>query len=165
MTTSTTLAKRWHIGNWSPLGWLETVIKAAAFVVAISTLGTALSNGAFTAPTGGRLVQVLVLAFLSLGLTGAIFERYMQREIIAMVFVLVNNVAHWGMVYGLLTLPDIGNALPIFASLMLCGDVVKLVWLYVSGYTQDGRPQRIFYILTIGFIIGYSIIFLISTFG
>ncbi len=160
-----TLTKRWYIGNWSSLGWLETVIKVTAFVVAISTLGTALSTGSFMAPTGGRLVQVIVLGFLSLGLTAAIFERYMQREIIAMVFVLVNNVAHWGMVYALLTLRDIGNALPIFASLMLGGDVVKLVWLYVSGYTQDGIPQRIFYILTIGFIIGYVIICLLALSG
>ncbi len=163
--TTTPPVKRWYVGNWSPLGWLETVIKAAAFVVAFSTLATALSNGVFTAPSGIRLVQVIVLVLLTLGLVGAIFERYMQREIIAMVFVLVNNVAHWGMVYALLVLPDIGNALPIFVSLMLCGDVVKLVWLRVSGYTQDGRPQSIFYFLTGFYVVGYVIILLLALSG
>jgi len=87
----TTTPKQWHVGNWSALGWLETVIKAAAFVAGISALLSALSGGTFTTPTGGRLVQVLVLGFAALALTGAIVERYMQREIIAMVFVLVNN--------------------------------------------------------------------------
>lgn len=154
--------KGWHVGDWSPLGWLETIIKAVAFVVAISTLINALSNGVFAAPSGARLVQVIVLALLSLGLLGAIFERYTQREIIAMVFVLVNNIAHWGMVYALLTLRDVNNPLSIFAVLMLCGDVVKLVWLRVSGYTQDGRPQSIFYFLTGFYIVGYVIILLLS---
>ncbi|MCA0457325.1 MAG: hypothetical protein LCI00_25360 [Chloroflexi bacterium] len=161
----TTTPKQWHVGNWSALGWLETVIKAAAFVAGISALLSALSGGTFTTPTGGRLVQVLVLGFAALALTGAIVERYMQREIIAMVFVLVNNVAHWGMVYALLVEPGPGGKLLVFASLMLCGDVVKLVWLRVSGYTQDGRPQRIFYVLTSGFIIAYVVILLLAVAG
>lgn len=158
--TTTPPVKRWYVGNWSPLGWLETVIKAAAFLVAFITLANALSNGVFTAPSGIRLVQVIVLAVLALGLIGAIVERYMQREIIAMVFVLLNNIAHWGMVYALLTLADVDNPLTIFAALMLCGDVVKLVWLRVSGYTQDGRPQSIFYFLTGFYVVGYVIILL-----
>ena len=154
--------KKWHVANWSPLGWLETGIKLIAFVSAIFALIQALSNGTFISPSGTRLIQVIILVFLALGLFGAIFERYMQREIIAMIFVLVNNIAHWGMVYALLTIPGPGTLLLIFAGLMLLGDLVKIYWLRVSGFTQDGRPQSIFYILTGGYVVGYVIILLLA---
>ena len=160
--TSTTPPKQWYVANWSALGWLETGIKLVAFAAAILALIQALSSGTFNAPSGTRLVQGIILAFLALGLFGAIFERYMQREIIAMIFVLVNNVVHWGMVYALLTLPGPASLLLIFATLMLLGDLVKIYWLRVSGFTQDGRPQSIFYILTGGYIVGYAIILLLA---
>ena len=157
-----TTAKQWHVTNWSALGWLETAIKLIAFGTAFLALIQALSNGIVTAPSGTRLIQVIILAFLSLGLIGAIFERYMQREIIAMIFVLFNNIAHWGMVYALLTLPGPGTLLLIFTGLMLLGDLVKVYWLRVSGFTQDGRPQSIFYILTGSYVVGYAIILLLA---
>jgi len=154
--------KHWHIANWSALGWLETGIKLVAFVAAIVALIQALSSGTYSAPPGVRLIEVIILAFAALGLFGAIFERYMQREVIAMIFVLINNIAHWGMVYALLTVPGPGSLLVIFAALMLVGDLVKIYWLRVSGFTQDGRPQSIFYILTGGFVVCYAIVLLLA---
>lgn len=154
--------KRWHVANWSPLGWLETGIKLIAFVAAILALINALSSGTFTAPSGARLIQVIVLAVLALGLTAGIADRYNQREIIAMGFILLNNIAHWGMVYALLTIPGPATLLLIFAGLMLLGDLVKIYWLRVSGYTQGGYPQSVLYGLTGIYVVGYVLILLLA---
>ncbi len=154
--------KQWHVADWSTLGWLETGIKLLAHIAAIVALINALSSGIITAPTGTRLVQVIVLALLSLGLLGAILDRYMGREIIAMVFVLINNVAHWGMVYALLTTPGPGGLLLIFAGLMLLGDLVKEYWLYTSKFTQYGLSTKVMMSLTGVFVVGYAIILILA---
>ncbi|MEZ4670409.1 MAG: hypothetical protein R3E39_21085 [Anaerolineae bacterium] len=161
----TTTTKSWHFANWSPLGWLETVIKLVALGAALIALANALSGGVYDAPVGGRLVQVIVLAIIALGLTAAIIDRYRHREITAMIFVLINVVGHWGMVYALLTAPGPGSLLLIFAGLMLLGDVVKMGWLRVSGYTQDGYPQSVMYGLVGVFVAGYLIILLLALAG
>ncbi len=155
-------SKQWHIANWSALGWIETGIKLIAFVAAILALINALSSGIVTAPSGVWLIQVIVLAVLALGLSVGIVDRYNQREIIAMIFILLNNLAHWGMVYALLTVPGPGNLLLIFTGLMLLGDLVKIYWLRVSGYTQGGYPQSVLYGLTGIFVVGYIIVFLLT---
>ncbi len=160
--TANNTSKQWHIGDWSALGWLETGIKLIAFVAAILALVNALTSGTFSAPSGVRLIQVIVLAVLALGLTVGIVDRLRQREIIALAFILINNLAHWGMVYALLTLPGPGSLLLIFAGFMLLGDLVKIYWLRVSGYTQDGIPQSVLYGLTSTFVVGYAIILLLA---
>lgn len=154
--------KRWHFANWSPLGWLETVIKLVAFAAAISGFINSLAKSEFVAPGGLRLIQVLVLGVLSLGLTLGIVDRYKQREIIAMIFILINNVAHWGMVIALLRLPGPGSALLIFAGLMLLGDLIKLYWLRRSGYTQDGYSPALMYGLVGTYAVGYIIVLLLG---
>lgn len=160
--TANNTPKQWHIANWSALGWIETGIKLVAFVAAILALFNALSSGTFSPPTGARLIQVIVLVVLALGLTAGIFDRYSQREIIAMIFIIINNVAHWGMVYALFTSPGPGSLLLIFAGLMLLGDLVKIYWLRVSGYTQGGYPQSVLYGLTGTFVVGYLIILVLA---
>jgi hypothetical protein len=161
--------KSWYIANWSPLGWLETAIKLVALMVAMIALSV--TSGTFSSPSGARLVQVIVLVILSLGLTAGIADRYQQREIIAMLFIVINNVGHWGMVYALLTkVASDGsltakNLMPIFAGLMLLGDLVKLVWLRVSGHTQDGYPQSVLYGLVGVYVVGYIIILLLALGG
>ncbi len=158
-------AKQWHVGDWSPLGWLETGIKLVAHVAAIIALLNALSSGTSVAPQGTRLIQVIVLAILALLLLLAIVDRYQEREIIAMGFVIINVIAHWGMVYALLTTPGPGSLLTIFAGLMLLGDLVKIRWLFVSGFTSRGQSTQVMVGLVSIFVIGYAIIFLLSLFG
>ncbi|MBL8119136.1 MAG: hypothetical protein J0L63_00685 [Anaerolineae bacterium] len=153
-----TASKKWYVANWSPLGWLETVVKLIALGAAIVALFNALSSGTFIAPSGSRLLQVIVLALLSLGLTVGILERYGQREIIAMIFILINNVGHWGMVYALLTLPGPGSLLIAFLALMLLGDLIKLIWLWTSGYTQPNASRSVLFGLVLFYIIGYLIV-------
>ncbi len=150
--------KKWHVANWTALGWLETIIKLAAHAVALVALVNALSAPAAALLEGARLLQVIIMGLLALGLTGAIIERFMQREIIAMIFVLINNVAHWGMVYALTRSPGPGNLLLIFAGLMLLGDLVKIGFFLTTPFiaeTYGSFPRWLPYALTGFFIAGY----------
>jgi len=104
--------KGWHVAHWPPLAWLETAIKLAAITIGIVALVQALSDGTFGLPGGVRLVQWIVLAILSLGLVVAIFYRFAEREIVAMAFVLLNNLGHWGMVIAMTNEPGPGWMLP-----------------------------------------------------
>ena len=152
--------KRWHVSSWPLLAWLETVIKLAALVLGIVALVQALSGGTFALPGGLRLVQLVILAFLSLGLVAAIFDRLAEREIVAMAFVVLNNLGHWGMVVALATEPGPGWLLPAFAALMLLGDLVKLVFLRVHDFGVRDTPQAVLYGLTSVYVVGYLVILL-----
>jgi hypothetical protein len=58
-----------------------------AIVVGLVALIQAVPAGVFGLPHGLRLAQGAVLVLLSLGLLAAIEDRFIEREIVAMVFV------------------------------------------------------------------------------
>jgi hypothetical protein len=158
-------ATRWHVAQWPPLAWVETIIKLVALALGIIALVQALSGGTFAWPSGTRLAQLIILALLSLGLLAAILDRLAQREIVAMAFVPINNLGHWGMVYALLTMPGPGALLPAFAALMLAGDLVKLVFLRVSDFSVRDLPKAVLYGLTLVYVVGYLAILLLELWG
>ncbi len=155
-------SKEWHVARWPLLAWLETAIKLGAIAVGVVALVQALSRGSFGLPGGLRLVQLIVLAVLSLGLLAAIFDRLAEREVVAMVFVLLNNLGHWGMVVALVTTAGPGSLLPIFAGLMLLGDAVKLVFLRVHDFQVRDTPQTVLYGLTSIYVVGYLVVLLLE---
>jgi len=157
-----TPARGWHVAKWPPLAWLETIVKLAAIVIGIAALAQALSVGTFGLPSGLRLAQLIILALLSLGLVAAIFDRLAEREIVAMVFVLLNNLGHWGMVVALASEPGPGALLIAFAGLMLAGDLVKLVFLRVHDYSVRDTPPAVLYGLTSAYAVGYLVILLLE---
>ena len=157
--------KRWYVAKWHPLAWVETVVKVAAHVVALIALVGAFRRGGWTWPAGANLAQFVVLLVLSLGLVAAIFDRLQAREIVAMAFVVLNNVAHWGMVYALAVPPGPGRLLTVFAALMLAGDLVKLVFLAVSDFTVRDTPRSVLYGLTLVYVVGYVAILALQAFA
>ncbi len=157
-----TTPKRWHISQWHPLGWVETGIKLAAHAVAIVTLARALGGGPYVLPGGWRLAQLVIMGLMSLGLTFAIYDRYLEREIIAMGFVILNNVAHWGMTLALTAVHGPGTLLLFFCFLMLAGDLVKIVFLKISGFGVRDVPRPVLYLLTGLYVGGYALILLLE---
>ena len=152
----------WHVARWSPLAWLETILKLAAIGIALGTFTEQLATLDLALPAGSRLLQLIILAALSLGLLLAIGDRLRDREIVAMLFVLLNNLGHWSMV---LLLAGAG-AVPLltFLLLMLAGDVVKLIFIRVDDFTVRDYPQRLLYILTGIYIAGYALVLLLEFF-
>ena len=155
-------ARRWYIAQWPLLAWLETIIKLVALVIGVAALVGALSEGVFALPEGVRLAQVIVLAVLSLGLVAAIFDRLAEREVIAMIFVIVNNLGHWGTVVAL-TAPATPDWVPAaFCALMLVGDLVKLTFIRIHRFQVRDLPRAALYGLTLVYVAGYALILILE---
>jgi len=108
----------WYIQNWTFLGWMETIIKTFAIIIGILAFYFSLDTQEWIIPSSIRLLQVIILGILSLGIFFAIFNRWQNQEVISMIFVLFNNIGHWGMFLALLR--GIGwFYLPFFALLMM----------------------------------------------
>lgn len=152
----------WHIAGWSPLAWLETVIKLFALFLAILTAYRAIGHWSFEWPSGIQLIELIIMFVLSVGLAGAVSDRVQQREIIAMGFVLLNNLGHWGMTYTLATVPGPGSLLSVFALLMLVGDLVKLVFLRLETFSVRDLPRSVLFGLTAFYIAGYAAIIIME---
>jgi hypothetical protein len=148
----------WHVAHWPPLAWLETIIKLAALGIGIAALAAGPGSGALSLPVGLRLAQFIILAVLSVGLIAAIADRIADREIIAMGFVILNNLGHWGMVVSLMTPAGPGALLTLFAALMLAGDVVKLIFIRVHDFQVRDTPRSVLYGLTLIYVTGYAAI-------
>ncbi len=162
MTSPTAPQKHWHVDRWPPLAWLETVIKLAALAIGIGAFVKAVTVGDFAVPDGARLAQFIVLIVLALGLVVAIFDRIIERELIAMGFAIVNNAGHWGMIVALASGWDARNALIVFALLMMAGDLVKIVFLWHDHYRTRDTPAAVMYGLTLSYVAGYAILLLLA---
>lgn len=152
--------KQWHVANWGPLGWLETAIKLVAFAIAISAGVRALTSGGLALPSGEGLVQFIILAVLALGLLVAIYDRILEREIFAMGFVVLNNLAHWGMVVALAS--PISAPLVTFVGLIILGDLVKVYFLYTSDFQVRDTPKNVMISLTLMYVAAYVVLLLIA---
>jgi hypothetical protein len=146
----------WHVAHWPPLAWLETIVKLAALGIGIAALAAALGGLEFALPAGPRLAQFVVLSVLSVGLIAAIADRIAEREIVAMGFVIINNVGHWGMLLSLMTPAGPGGLLVPFAGLMLVGDLVKVVFIRVHEFQVRDTPRSVLYGLTLFYVAGYA---------
>jgi hypothetical protein len=154
---SATSDRTWHVGEYDLLGWAETAVKAVAFVVAYIALVHALDRS-LHAPTGIRIVELLLIGVAELGLLAAIGDRLIERELIAIGFVVFNNVAHIGMLYALLAVPGPGLLLSAFCALMLGGELIKIAWLRETEYrVRDVAPM-----VVQGLVLGYAALYLVA---
>jgi len=155
-----TSQKSWHISHWPPLAWLETLIKLTAMGLGISALFRAFGAEGISLPSGLELIQLFILLLLSLGLLFAIFDRIVDRDIISMIFVVLNNLGHWGMVLALAT--AVGAPLALFAGLMLLGDIVKIIFIRRHSFTVRDYSSSMLYGLTSIYILGYVAILVLE---
>lgn len=155
--------KQWYVARWPALAWLETLIKVAALSVAYGAAYLAITSGTFTRPQAASWVELSILGILSLGLLAAIYDRLIEREIIAMIFVILNNLGHWGLLVALTSEPKPTAALLTFSSLMLIGDVVKLFFIHRHKFEVRDTPRTVLNGLTGVYIAGYVGLMLIAS--
>ena len=96
-----------------------------------------------------------------MGLVAAIFDRIKSREIIAMAFVILNNIGHWGMLVAVTGEPGPGWKLVAFCSLFLCGDLVKILFIKVHNFSVRDTSQSVLYGLTV-YVIGYAVLLIVE---
>jgi hypothetical protein len=151
----------WHVGEYGPLGWVETAFKAAAFVVAAIAFAHALDRSFHAPTTGIRIAELALLGVAELGLIAAIGDRLIEREITAMGFVVVNNAAHLGMLFALLFNPGPGGLLSVFCGLMLAGELTKIVWLRTTEFTvREVAPM-----VVQGLVVAYAVVYGVALVG
>lgn len=153
--------RRWHVGEWPPLAWVETAVKGIAQVLGIVALVRAWGDD-ISSPDGARLAQVVILAAMSLGLLAAIADRLAMREIVSMVFVVPNVVAHSGMLFALATASGPGRLFPWFCVAMIAGECAKLAFLRTSGFRVREISPAVVTGLTTAYAAGYGVLLLLE---
>jgi len=158
---STPAPRAWHVGDWGFLGWLETALKLVGVGIGIAALVSAAGHSA-DGPGGARLAEAVILGALCLALLAAIADRFADREIVGMAFILAMNTGHIAMLVALGRDPGVGSYLVAFAALMLAGDLVKLVFLATTGFTVRSVPPAVVYGLVGTFVAGYVALIVIE---
>jgi hypothetical protein len=151
-------AASWHVARWGTLGWIETGFKSCAFLCAYAALATSITT-AWLAPRGVRVAELVLIGIATVGLLAAIGDRLLEREIVAMVFVCFNNLAHMALFASLVTTAGPGGLLTAFAVLMTCGELVKLQFLRSTGFTVRNTPTSI----VIGLTTAYAVVYALAT--
>jgi hypothetical protein len=149
--------RRWHVGTYEPLAWVETAVKSVAFLVAYVAFVQALQR-TLHAPDGIHIAELALLGVAELGLLAAIGDRLVERELIAVGFVAFNNAAHLGMLYALLAVPGPGGLVSLFCLLMLTGEIVKIAWLRTTHFTV----REISALVVQGLVVAYAGIYLVA---
>jgi hypothetical protein len=136
---ATTQSQGWHVANWGLWGWIETGLKLIG--IGAGFLAFFGSSSATEMIVGGNpnLAAVILLALLTLGLFAAVFMRVMQKEIISLIFSILNVLGHAGILIALLRQPDQQTLPLIFAGFFVLGELAKQRFLAISGYTEAGQ--------------------------
>src|SRR5215204_1058156 len=102
---STTQTQGWHTAQWGAWGWSETILKLIGVVFGI--LAFFQSNAANELMIGGnpRLAAVLLMAMLTLFSVAQVGIRFTQKEIVSMIFAVLNFLGHLGLLIALLRMP------------------------------------------------------------
>ncbi len=149
--------------RWPPLSKTETLIKLAAFGFAYTALATSIGRAAVPIAQDVRsLAQAVILGVLALGLVAAVWDRWRRREVVSMVFVLLNAPAHGLLLVALLHGAGVDFWLTLFASLMLLGDLIKAVSFYVPPPPVRDLSPAVGAALTGIYALGYAAILVLG---
>lgn len=151
------MSRRWYWGRWGPLGAAETAVKLGALMVAIAAAVDL--AGEPSAVDAARQWGVLVLlGIATFGLVGAIADRVIEREITAMIFVVVNVIGHVAAILAVLHAEWPRTAIGVFAVLMTTGELIKLRFLRTTGFRVRDISPRTVVALTTGYAALYAVI-------
>lgn len=130
----------WWLNRWPFLGWLETAIKAMAWLVVPYIPLPNVGNSMAFRSWEHRIVficQTVLMFGVSSLLSLAIIDRLFYREIIAMIFVFPMNWSHWSVTVAMYRYGPAGidsRYFRVFCWLMLLGDIVKLLFFSVHDF-------------------------------
>lgn len=152
----------WHVSSWSFLGWLETIIKLFAFLCAYYLLFRAFGVSGTSIPFGLPLIIWVIQVLLSVGLLAAIADRLQYKDIISMIFLIFNILAHWSIVFVFLKGFANNFWVILFWALMLAGDLVKMIFLRTTDFSVRNVSKSVLYGLTLFYIGGYVLMLLFT---
>jgi hypothetical protein len=129
----------WHVGSWGLWGWVETILKLVGIVAGLLAFAGSNAAAPLVLANNPELGAVIVLALLTLAWVGALIPRFQQREVISMVFAIINALAHVGLLIALLRSPEPRTLAIVFGVFFILGQLAKDQFLRLSGYTEGGQ--------------------------
>jgi hypothetical protein len=133
-----TTTQSWHTEEWGTWGWAETGLKLVAIIAGMVAFVRSAPAGTLIIGGNSHLAAVILMAILTLLTVGAVFIRFQQRETVSMIFAILNILGHAGLLFALLWVPG-QRTLPLtFGAFFVLGQLTKLQFLRVSGYTESG---------------------------
>ncbi len=130
----------WHRARWGWWGWAETAPKLVAILLAI---GAAIAGGgAWSVPSSHRLSFWLLTA-AALGYVFAAYDRWLDKEIVAMGFVVLMIAGHWAMVFVMGRSDWPGSLVQLFAGFMLLGDLIKIGYFATTKARVKGMSPAV----------------------
>lgn len=153
--------------RYGVLGWIESVIKILAFLVALASFSEIPPPGKtriISSPQIGLFVlfPVLILAYFGLAV-----HRFIDGELTGVAFAISHIVAHIIITAMLFVAIDLGEFVFSYAILMFFGEWVKLIWLMVKYNTEaldDIKLLKKEHLVIISLVFGvfYSVILVLQ---
>jgi len=137
---ATTGTQGWHTATWGTWGWLETIAKLIALVAGFIALFTRLP-GTVMLIGNPHLAALIVLALLTLASIAQVAIRFGQRETISMGFAVLNLLGHVALLIALAMVPHHRLWPVLFGVFYVVGQLVKVQFLRVTGYTEGGADS------------------------
>jgi hypothetical protein len=129
----------WHVANWGFLGWLETGLKLIGLGSGFIAYFASNSNQHMRLLENLRLGALAVLALLTVFTLIALIFRVMQREVISLIFAVLNVLGHSAGLLTLVSSSDKYSWLIILGICFVLGELVKQRFLTTTGYTESGQ--------------------------
>ncbi len=162
MSTVTSKPQGFYLAPWGVWGWAETAVKGIGIIIGIlaflatSSISTLMISGN---PELGAVIVVSLFTLISLAIIGA---RFMQRELVSIVYAIANFIGHAAMLIALLR--GVDPIYPIlFAIAFVVGEFVKQQFLRVSGFTESGQTtsSMVRFSLILAFIYALIVVFIL----
>jgi len=154
--TLVTDVKSWHVANWGTLGWLETGLKAISIFVGFVAFSQTTSSASIQIVDIPHGLSIAILGLMTLLVSTIILLRFSQREIISVMFAVLNTLGHAGMLYFVIYMPA-NSLLPfVFGIGYVLGELVKQRFLTTTGYTEMGQETSQMLKLSRGLMVVYA---------
>jgi len=131
----------WHTAQWGTWGWAETILKLIGLVAGIAAFIRTISDSGFSIGSGVHVIALVLLVLMSLASVAQLAIRFQQRETISMIFAVVNFLGHVGLLIAVLHVPAERTLPIIFGVFYLLGQLTKIQFLRVTGYTESGATS------------------------
>lgn len=158
MQESTTGSQGWHIAQWGLWGWIETILKIIGMAAGVWALLRTINVDYFITDTHIQPAAVVLMALLTVGMVFALIWRIIQREVISLIFAILNVIGHGSLLLALTRQPP-QRVLPlIFCAFFVLGGLAKLRFLTATGYTEAGQSGRGMFAFSVAMVVVYVVL-------
>lgn len=134
-------AQGWHTAQWGTWGWAETILKLIAIIGGILAFFQDTIANEMMLGSNPHLAAVVLFALLTLFSVAQIGIRFTQKEIVSMIFAVLNFLGHLALLVALLRVPTDLTLAILFGVFYVLGGIVKVQFMRVTGYTEGGATS------------------------